>query len=121
AVDVTPANTPEVTELLPLVDTAGPLDAATGEPEHRPKVVYCDRAYDSEPHRQALRDRHIEPKLAKRRTAHGSGLGVYRWVAERFFAWEHGFRKLRFVTEKTQELQFAFLNLAAALICFRFL
>jgi hypothetical protein len=27
------------------------------------------------------RERGIEPKLAKRRTEHGSGLGVYRWVA----------------------------------------
>jgi hypothetical protein len=40
---------------------------------------------------------------------------------ERFFSWLHGFRKLRFVTEKTQEMQFAFFNLALALICLRFL
>jgi transposase len=31
AVDATPANTPEIKELLPLVDSAGPLDEATGE------------------------------------------------------------------------------------------
>jgi hypothetical protein len=42
-------------------------------------------------------------------------------VVEQFFSWLHGFRKLRLVTEKPQEMQFAFLNLAAALICFRFL
>jgi hypothetical protein len=42
-------------------------------------------------------------------------------VVERFFSWEHGFRKLRFVTEKTQEMQFAFFNLGLALICLRFL
>lgn len=119
AIAVTPANTPEVNELLPPVDSAGPRDEQTGEPEHRPERVYADRAYDSEPHRDELRERNIEPKLAKRRTEHGSGLGVYRWVAERFFAREHGFRKLRLVTEKTEEMPFAFLNLAAALICFR--
>ena len=68
-----------------------------------------------------LRERGIDPKLAKRYTEHGSGLGKYRWVVERFFSWAHGFRKLRFVTEKTQEMQFAFLNLALALICLRFL
>jgi hypothetical protein len=28
---------------------------------------------------------------------------------------------MRFITEKTQEMQFAFLNLALSLICFRFL
>jgi len=121
AIDVTPANTPEITMLLPLVDSAEPLDEKTGEPKHRPKSAYGDRAYDSEPHRKELRQRTIEPKLAKRRTPHGSGLGVYRWVVERFFSWLHGFRKLRFVTEKTQETQFALLDLACALICFRFL
>jgi transposase len=121
AADATPANTPEIKELLPLVDTAGPLDEQTGEPEHRPGEVYTDRAYDSQPHREALQERGIEPKLAKRRTAHGSGLGKVRWVAERFFSWLHGFRKLRFITEKNQELQFALFNLALALICLRFL
>jgi transposase len=121
AIDVTPANVPEVKRLVPLVDAAGPLDADTGEPGGRPEVLSGDRAYDSEPHRQELRDRGIEPKLAKRRTEHGSGLGVYRWVVERFFAWVHGFRKLRLVTERSDEGQLAFLNLACAIICFRFL
>jgi transposase len=121
AVDVTPANTPEINVLLPLVDSAEPLDEETGEPKRRPEAVYGDRAYDSEPHREELRARAIDPKLAKRRTPHGSGLGVHRWVAERFFSWLHGLRKLRFVTEKTQEMQFALLDLACAVICFRFL
>jgi transposase len=121
AADTTPANTPEIKELLPLVDCCGPLDEESGQPQHRPKAVYGDRAYDSEPHREELRRRKVEPKLAKRNTAHGSGLGVFRWVAERTISWLHGFRKLRFVTEKTQEMQFAFLNLALAIICYRFL
>ena len=121
AVDATPANTPEIKELLPLVDSAGPLDEATGEPRHRPAKLYGDRAYDSEPHREELRRRGIDPQLAKRYTEHGSGLGKYRWLVERLISWLHGFRKLRFITEKTQEMQFALLNLAVALICFRFL
>ncbi len=119
--DITPANVHEIKELLPLVDTTGPLEDETCEPEHHPGKLYGDRAYDSEPHREELRERGIEPKLAKRRTAHGSGLGKYRWVVERFLSWLHGFRKERFVTEKTQEMQFAFFNLALALICLRFL
>ena len=120
AVDSTPANTNEITELLPLVESAGPLDA-DGEPKHRPKALYADRAYDSEPHRQALRQRGIVPHLAKRNTGHGSGLGVNRWMVERTISRLHGFRKLKLVTEKTLEMQFAFLNLAASLICMRFL
>ena len=116
----TPANVPEINVLLPLVNTHGPLDTK-GQPKRQPKRVYGDRAYDSEPHRQELRKRGIMPKLAKRRTEHGSGLGKYRWVVERLFSWLHGFRKIRFVTEKTKQMQVAFLNLALAMICFRFL
>jgi transposase len=116
----TPANVPEIKELIPLVDTCGPLKT-DGTPKHHPKEVYGDRAYDSEPHRQELRQRKIVPKLAKRYTGHGSGLGKYRCVVERVISWLHGFRKLRFVTEKVDEMQFAFLNLALSLICLRFL
>lgn len=82
--------------------------------------MYGDRAYDSEPHRQEMRGRGVDPRLAKRRTEHGSGLGKHRWVVERFFSWLHGFRKLRLVTEKTTEMQLALLNLALSLICLRF-
>lgn len=116
----TPANVPEVKELLPLVDACGPL-GTEGKPQRLPKKLYGDRAYDSEPHREELRRRGIAPKLAKRNTEHGSGLGVYRWVVERTISWLHGFRKLRFVTEKTEQMQFAFLDLAMSIICFRLL
>ena len=119
AAQSTAANVPEVKRLLPLLDQCGPK-GEDGEPLRLPDEVYGDRAYDSEPHREGLREREVEPKLAKRRTEHGSGLGKHRWVVERFFSWLHGFRKLRFVTEKTKEMQLAFLNLALSLICLRF-
>jgi len=82
-----------------------------GEPRRRPEEIYGDRAYDSEPHREELRQRGVEPKLAKRNTGHGSGLGVFRWVAERTIFWLHGFRKLRFVTEKTKPMAICLLRL----------
>ena len=118
--DVTGANTPDGAGLRPLVDTAGPLDAA-GAPAARPEVLYADRGYDAEKLRAALRDRGIDPKLAKRRTEHGSGLGVHRWVVERTIGFLHNFRRLRVVTEKTDEMQIAFLNLGLALVCFSYL
>ena len=121
AADVTAANVPEVNELLTLVESIGPVGGKPGRPKQRPEELYGDRAYDAEPHREELRARGIEPKLAKRRTAHGSGLGVFRWVAERALSWLHGFRKLRLVTEKNLDMQYAFLTLATAIICYRFL
>jgi transposase len=121
ATDVTAANAPDVTELLGLVDSIAPVGGKPGRPRRRPDEVYGDRAYDSQPHRERLRGRGIGPRLAKRNTEHGSGLGVYRWVAERTLSWLHGFRKLRLVTEKDLDMQYAFLTLATAVICFRFL
>src|SRR5947209_1972171 len=89
--------------------------------ELRPAVLYTDRAYDSATHRARLRARGIRPRIARRRTGHGSGLGVFRWVVERTIAWLHGFRKLRLVTEKGLDMQYAFLNLAHGVILWRLL
>lgn len=120
-VDRTPANTPDGAVLVDLVDDIGPVGGVPGAPKSRPVKVYADRGYDDEKLRAALRDRGIEPHLAKRGVEHGSGLGVARWVVERTLGWLHGFRKLRLVTERDWHMQYAFLDLAAAVICFRIL
>jgi transposase len=121
AADTTGANVPDINELLDLVESIEPVGGKPGRPRQRPDEVYGDRAYDSQPHQQELRGLGIKPKLARRGTEHGSGLGIYRWVAERTLAWLHGFRKLRLVTEKTLDMQYAFLTLAVSVICCRFL
>jgi transposase len=68
--------------------------------KQKPKVIYADRGYDSEAHRQKLRERGIKPVIARRRTEHGSGLGKFRWVVERTHAWLHNFRRLRIRFER---------------------
>ena len=80
-----------------------------------------DRSYDAEAIRQALRARHIVPLLAKRNTEHGSGLGRWRWVVERTFAWLNQFRRLRIRYEKRADIHEAFLSLGCVLICWNFL
>ena len=47
-----------------------------------PAGLTADRGYDSDPHRKQLKARRIEPEIAGRRTEHGSGLGVIRYVVE---------------------------------------
>lgn len=120
--EVTGANVPDAAGTLPLLDSAGPVDPTGGAagPGGRPGELYGDRAYDAEALRDAVREREVEPKLAKRRTPHGSGLGVYRWVVERTLGWLHNFKRLRVVTEKTQDMQLALLNLGMSLICFNY-
>jgi transposase len=97
---LTGANRHDITQLLPLIDAIPAIRGIRGRPLQKPQVVYADRGYDSEPHRQRLRDRGINPILAKRRTVHGSGLGKYRWVVERTHAWFHNFHRLRIRYER---------------------
>ena len=52
-----------------------------------------------------------------RRTEHGSGLGRWRWVVERTFAWLSQFRRLRVRCEKRDEIPRGVLSLGRALIC----
>jgi transposase len=82
--------------------------------------VFADRGYDSDPHRAQLRQRGIQPRIARRNTEHGSGLGVYRWVVERTLSWLHQFRRLRIRFERRADIHRAFLSIGCALICWRF-
>src|SRR5262245_31095538 len=121
AATATAANVPDVKELIPLVDAVPPVAGKVGHPKRRPAKLYTDRAYDSDPHREQLRRRGIDPQIPRRRTKHGSGLGVYRWVVERTQGWLHGFRKLRLRTDTDGGIHKAFVAFASALICLGFL
>jgi transposase len=114
---LTGAHRHDVTQLLPLIDAIPPIRGSRGRALRKPQVVYADRGYDSEAHRQKLRVRGIKPVLAKRRTEHGSGLGKYRWVVERTHAWFHNFHRLRVRYERLAKIHEAFLKFAACLIC----
>src|SRR5437764_14917243 len=89
---------------------------ARGRPRQRPDCVLGDRGYDAAAIRRGLRARHIEPWVAMRRTTHGNGLGQWRWVVERTFAWLNQFRRLRVRYDKRADIHAAFLSLACALI-----
>lgn len=121
ATTITGSNVPDVNELLPLVDSIPEVEGQPGQPDIDPESMYADRAYDSEKHREELRDRDIDPKIAERNTDHGSGLGVFRWVVERTAGWLHGFRKLRLRTDVDNTIHKALVAFGSALIALRFL
>ena len=116
---LTGANDHDVTQLLALVDGIPPIAGKVGRPQRKPKTLQGDRAYDSNAHRAALQERGITPLIARRRTEHGSGLGVTRWVVERTNAWLHQFRRLRVRFERRADIHEAFLKLGCCLICWR--
>jgi transposase len=93
--------------------------ANAGRPRCRPVCVVGDRGHDAAAIRHGLRVRHIVALLAMRRTTHGSGLGRWRWVIERTFAWLNQFRRLRVRYDKRADIHEAFLSLACVWICWQ--
>jgi transposase len=120
-VDTTPANTPDANQTVPMVDAVPPIGGKPGRPRQRPDKVMGDRGYDDEDEREQLRERGIDPELAKRRTPHGSGLGVFRWVVERTISWLHQFRRLRVRYDRRDDIHQGLCTWAEVLITFRFL
>lgn len=119
AVSLTGAHRNDVTQLLPLADAVGPVRGMRGRPRRRVSTLFADRGYDHDVYRRALRARNIHPRIARRRTDHGSGLGTYRWVVERTLSWLHQFRRLAVRWERRADIHQAFLRLGCALICWR--
>ena len=116
---VTGGNRNDVTQMLPLLDAIPPIRGGVGRPWRRPQTLFADRGYDHRPQRRAVSRRGIRIRIARRRTANGSGLGRYRWPVEQTFALLHRFRRLATCYERTIETHAAFVALACCLICWR--
>ncbi len=119
AVTLTGGNVHDSTQLFPLMDQLPVIRGKRGNPFTRPRWLFADRGYDSDPHRARLRNRGIIPKIARRNTKHGSGLGKHRWVVERGFAWLHQYKRLRTRYERRADIHYSLLKLACVLICHR--
>ena len=109
-----------MTQLIPLVDAIPPVRGKPGAPLAKPKEVMGDRGYDSQAHRMKLSCRGIATAaIARRREAHGSGLGFYRYVVEQTIALLHQFRRLRTRFDKRADVHEAFMKIGCAMICWR--
>ncbi len=94
AFSVKGGNRNDVTQLIPLLDGVPAVRSAIGRPRRRPDSLIADRGYDHDKYRRLLWQRGVKTVIARRQTDHGSGLGRYRWVVERTFAWLHNFKRL---------------------------
>ena len=116
---VTGGNRNDVTQLIPLLDAVPAVAGVPGRPRRRPDTVIADRGYDHDRYRRLVWERGIKPVIARRQTGHGSGLGRYRWVVERTFAWLHNFKRLLVRYERRADMHQALLGLACCLVCLR--
>lgn len=121
AIHTAGANDSDHTEIIPLVLDFPIVGGKPGRPKELPDTAYADRGYDSDDTRALLRWLGVEPKIAKRRTQHGSGLGKVRWVVERTISWLKGLRRMRIRYDRLIVIQEAWNTLAAAVICFHIL
>jgi transposase len=124
AVLLSAANVHDSKLLEPLVDAVPPIRRPTGQPgrpRFRPAKLHGDKAYDFTFCRRALRQRGITPRIARRGIDSSERLGRYRWIVERTNAWLLAFRRLALRFDRQAASVVAFLHLACALICLRFL
>ena len=115
------ANASDHRQVLPVLMDFPRVGGMPGRPKELPDELYADRGYDSDATRWLLAWLGIEPHIARRRTAHGSGLGKIRWVVERTISWLKGLRRLRIRYDRLAVIQDAWDTLAACVICFRIL
>ena len=114
----TGANIHDSQAAMPLVDSIPSIKRPGGGRRRRPDSPYADRAYDSEDKiRKPLRQRRIIPRIARRNTEHGSGLGKHRSMIESVFAWLFQQRRLRVRYEKRADIHQAFLTIGCIVIC----
>ena len=95
ASSVTAANVNDITEMAPLFNRIPAVAGKVGHPKQRPDALQGDLAYDSEPHRQGLRELGVEPILPEKEIDDQEGLGETRWPVERTLSWIHQNRRLR--------------------------
>jgi transposase len=112
ASSVTAANVNDIDQLAPLFNAIPEVAGKVGHPKTKPDAVQGDLAYDSEPHRQGLRDLGIEPILPEKQIDDQEGLGETRWPVERTLSWFHQNRRLRVRYERRPDIHQAFLTLA---------
>lgn len=115
------ANASDHTQIIPLVMAFPRVGGKPGRPKQLPDVLYADRGYDSDSTRWLLAWLGIEPRIARRTTPHGSGLGRVRWVVERTISWLKGLRRMRVRYDRLGVIRDAWTTLAASVICFRIL
>jgi IS5 family transposase len=121
AVTLSAANVHDSKMLEATIDAIEPIRRPQGRPRKRPSKLDADKGYDFPRCRQALRDRSITPRIARRGVESSKKLGRHRWVVERTLSWLNRQRRLKVRYERRDDIHQAFLHLGCALICWNFL
>jgi len=121
------ASPNEVTLIEPTLKTIAVPRAGPGRPRKNPERLIYDRAADSDPLRQRLKNRGIElicphrHNRTKPRTQDGRKLRRYRkrWKIERTFSWFGNYRRLVVRWDRSITIYRAFFHVACLMITLR--
>lgn len=114
---LTAANVNECKEALPLLDDIQPVKSPRGPPRTRPEKVHADKAYDYRFIRRGLRQRHSQPRIARRGLDSSQRLGRHQWKVERTGSWFTGCVVcIRY--ERRDDIHSAFLQLGCCRVLF---
>ena len=123
AIRITPANTNDHLAMLDLLEQ--PI-VPRPRTKHPVQHVCADKAYDSEPLRNQLRQRNFRPHIRYRAFAthplpplEPHRYPARRWVVERTLSWQNDFRSLRVRWAKKSSNWLALIYFASALILWR--
>jgi IS5 family transposase len=116
---VSAGNSHDSVMLQPMVEQIPRVRSMRGPRRGKPHKLRADKGYDYDVHRRWLRARGIVPRIARRGIEDPSRLGRHRWKIERTIAWLTGYRRLTIRYERHGFLFAAFLQLAAALTCYK--
>lgn len=113
-VQTTPANVNDEKQLPAMLEAMPSVQGPRGRPRRKPGSIFGDRAYGTAAMIALVTTLGIFSFLAPRNSdTHGSGLGLFRYVAERTIACFSQFRRIRVCYERCGEHFQAFHDLAA--------
>ena len=113
-VRTSPANVNDETQLPALLEAMPPVQGPRGRPRRKPGSIFGDRAYGTAAMVALVVMLGLFSFLAPRNSkAHGSGLGLFRYVVERTLAGFSQFRRIGMCYERTGVHFQAFHDLAA--------
>jgi transposase len=113
-VRTTPANVNDETQLPALLGAMPAVQGPRGRPRRKPGSIFGDRAYGTAAMIALVTMLGIFSFLAPRNSdTHGSGLGFFRYVAERTLACFGQFRRIKVCYERSAQHFQAFHDLAA--------
>jgi len=122
------ANVSEYKLALPTMDEIA-VNRRPLHPKKRPDIVVADKGYDAEWLREALRKRHIIPKIPKRDMKGDGSADRYnnkiqpyyqmRWIVERTNAWLQNYRRITVRWDRNWENYEGFIEIGCILICLK--